>query len=157
MLESGKTVYGEYTAKVATVLEAKNIQNTPRTIASLLSELQYAENFSAKSEYAGRRMIKTAERIDKVLSSLASRDHKVNAEGLKESELDSEALYKKALLHTFKVQKAGAFRQYAHDTQADLDEAVESSFQKIPFSQREMFRSLLVELQGVKDDGTITE
>lgn len=152
-----ESVFKQYEVKVASALEAKNIQNTPRTIASLLSELQYAERFSATSDYAGKRMLKTAERIDKVLSSLASRDHKTQAESLKENELDNEALYKRALLHTFKVQKAGDFRKYASETQAALDEAVESSFQKVPFSQREKFRSLLVELQGVQDDGTITE
>lgn len=165
MSDSGKSVVGEYQSKVASVLESKNIQNMPRTIASLLSELSYAEKFAQnyletfekENVYAENRIIKTCVRIDKVLSGLASRDHKTQAESLKENELDNEALYKRALLHTFKVQKAGDFRKYASETQANLDNAVESSLQKVPFSQRDAFRALLVQLQGVEDDGSVTE
>lgn len=152
-----ESVFNQYESKVANVLEAKNIQNTPRTIASLLSELQYAERFSSTSEYAGKRMLKTAERIDKVLSQLASRDHKTQAESLKENELEDETLYKYALLHTFKVQKLSAFREYVRSAMSTLEKAVEKSEQRIPFSQRAKFSALLVELQGVTDDGTITD
>lgn len=151
------SAYNEYQSKVVNVLNAKNIQNMPRTIASLLSELQYAERFAETSEYAEKRVYKTCERIDKVLSGLASRDHKTQAESLKENELDNETLKKYALLHTFKVQKLSAFREYVRTTMDTLEKAVNKSEQRIPFAQRAQFSALLVELQGATDDGTISD
>jgi hypothetical protein len=142
------STYESTKSHVMSVLNDKNIQKLPRTLDSLLTELQYAEKFSEKSEYAQKRAYKIGISIEKALVNLASRDMKSNAEVLREDMLDNDQLIKRALIHTSKVSKLAALRQYYANASAELERQINASEQKVPFAQRAEFSKLLVELQG---------
>ena len=147
----------EYKVRANEVLESKNIQKMPRTIESLLTELHFAEKFGTTSEYAQKRAYKIGISLEKALANLASRDMKSNAEVLREDTLDNEQMIKRALIHTSKVSKLAALREYYHNASAELERQIEKSEGKVPFAQRDDFRKLLVELQGQGTDDLANE
>ena len=124
---------------VKAVLEAKNIQKLPRTLASKLDDFASAEFFELSDKMAD---IETA--IRRICENLTARDHKTIAETLKEESLDDVTLKRKALVHGSKIRRLSELRKKFAEDVAKLEESIKNGESRIPYQQREKFNSLLV-------------
>lgn len=130
----------EMKAYVKDVLESKNIQKLPRTLASKMDDYSSAEFFNLSEKQA-----KYGDAIVKFCESLSARDYANLPESVKSDLLPDETLKSRALIHARKVRELAELRLRLQEKQAD----VEQSAGRIPFAQREQFQGLLVELQNV--------
>ena len=129
----------EMKAFVKDVLTAKNIQKLPRTLAARMDDYSSAEFFGLSE-----KQTKYGEAIVKFCNALQAREFNSLPESIKSDELPLESLKAKAVIHARKVRELSELRQRVNEKM----EEVESSIGKIPFSQREQFNKLLVELQN---------
>lgn len=129
----------EMKAFVKDVLTVKNIQKLPRTLAARMDDYASAEFFGLSEKQA-----KYGEAIVKFCNALQAREFNSLPESIKSDELPLESLKAKAVIHARKVRELSELRQRVNEKM----EEVESSIGKIPFSQREQFNHLLVELQN---------
>jgi hypothetical protein len=124
---------------VRDVLEKKNIQNLPRTLASRMDDFKSAE-FFGKAD----KMETYGNAIRKFCEALASREYKSLPETMKADELPLETLQNKAITHARLVRELSHARQVL----AEMEQKVTNSEAKIPYTQRDVFGKLLVELQN---------
>lgn len=133
------TTSKELKGYVKAVLEAKNIQKLPRTLAQKLDDYSSAEFFELTDKMQD---IETA--IRKICTNLTARDHKTVAETLKEESLDDLTLKRKALVHGSKIRRLAQLRvKFAEDV-AKLESSIKNGESRIPYQQREKFNALLV-------------
>lgn len=125
---------------VKDVLQSKNIQKLPRTLASKLDDHASAEFFGLTDKAS-----KYEKAVIEFCDKLTAREFKNLPESVKSEELPLETLKAKAVIHARKIRALSELRQRVTEAQAE----VESSLGKIPFAQREQFNHLLVELQNV--------
>ena len=121
------------------VLNSKNIQKLPRTLASRMDDFSSAEFFGN-----AEKMAKYSDAIVKFCTSLQAKEYKNLPETVKFDELPIETLQNRAIVHFRKVRELSELRQRL----AEKEEEIYSSIGRIPLTQREKFNSLLVDLQN---------
>ena len=129
------------------VLDSKNIQRMPSTIAGKLEEMARAERMS-DSTIAQAIYSKAEKRVNEMLESLTARTHKSTPQILGLDELDSETLTKKAFIHARKLYDLENLRRNFAQREKELKESIENGMSKIPVTQVNEFNALVKQVSG---------
>lgn len=132
-------------SRILEILKEKNIQKFPQTLVMQLDDLKSAEFFNSATSRT--RAGKIRKSIEKFCNGLKAREYKTQAETLNESEMGEDDLIRRALIHASKVRRLSNMRSNFQRQEAELLKSIDHSESKVPFIQRDRFRSLLMELQ----------
>lgn len=124
---------------VKQVLEGKNIQKLPRTLASRMDDFASAEFFGNTE-----KMGKYSSAIVKFCDALKAREFKNLPESVKSDVLPLETLQNRAIVHARKVRELAEIRARL----AEKEDEIRASESRIPVAQRHEFGQLLVELES---------
>jgi len=106
----------EMKAFVREVLERKNIQKLPRTLASRMDDYSSAEFFGL-----AEKQVKYGEAIVKFCEALQAREFNSLPETVKSELLPDETLKARALVHARKVRELSELRQRIAEKQAETE------------------------------------
>lgn len=151
------TRFAEIKEIVAGILAEKNFSKKPQTIVQFFENLDNARRFYPYSENARERFEKIENALLKFTENLKAKEFETASKILRENELDTETMYKRALIHASHISQLAITRQKFARMEKELSSKIEDSLSKIPFSQREEFNRLLgqlsdAEIESVKDE-----
>ena len=123
------------------VLNTKNIQNMPQTIAEKLESMESSEKY--ETEFANKRVNSFRTAILVNLAKLKSRDHKAQAEVMGLDELTHDELVKLAILQNEGNIKLSILRKNFARREAKLLQSSVNRLAKVSPTQKAEFEELL--------------